>query len=181
MGADFNTITLLIGAASLVLLLLELRSNHVWNQKRTSYELMNEMITSGRFTGALERLQANFGWDLLKDDRTYADVAAALAPDDAERRRLLDQEMVTIMRHLEMLSISIRHGIVSETICREGFSAFFTAIFRASLPFMEQERERRANVSIYEWFECFARKWNGEPVAPRRWPKLRTASTSSAR
>lgn len=163
MAFEFNTITLVIGVCSLVLLLIELRSNHVWNQKRSSYELMNDMITSGRFTGALETIEREFGWNILTDDRTYADVATK-AGRGADKRALLDQQLVTILRHLEMLSISIQHGIVSETISREGFKSFFPRIYRAALPFIEQERTRRANPAIYEWFEFFALKWDRTPA-----------------
>jgi hypothetical protein len=162
---DFATITLLVGVGSLVLLLVELRSNHVWNQKRSSYELMNDMITSGRFTGALETIEREFGWSLLNDGRTYADVA--LKPKGRlANREILDQQLATILRHLEMLSISIQHRIVSETICREGFKVFFPCIYRAALPFIEQERARRNSAQIYEWFEFFALKWEagGKPA-----------------
>ena len=162
---DGYLITLLIGTASLILLLLELRSNHVWNQKRTSYELMNEMITSGRMTGALERLQQQHGWDILNDDSSYADVAGRIGPRGAERLKALDGEMVVIMRHLEMLSISIQHGIVSERICRDGFYSFFAKIHENGRPFIEKERARRGNPHIYERFECYALKWGGRGIA----------------
>jgi hypothetical protein len=157
MRIDFNTITLLIGAGSLVLLLMELRSNHVWNQKRSSYELMNDMITSGRFTGAMELIEREFGWNVLTDPRSYAEVAGAVA--DPAQRAVLDRQLVTLLRHLEMLSISIHHGIVSEAISREGFKSFFPRIYHAALPFIAQERERRGNPQIYVWFERYALRW----------------------
>lgn len=160
---DGYLITLVIGTASLVLLLLELRSNHVWNQKRTSYELMNEMITSGRMTGSLGRLQSDYGWDILNDPVTYADVAARLGKEGRDVSGL-DQEMVVIMRHLEMLSISITHGIVSERICRDGFWSFFAKIYQGGSPFIDKERERRNNPHIYERFEHFARKWANKGI-----------------
>jgi hypothetical protein len=58
---DYSLLTLAVGSGSLILLLAELRSNHVWNQKRTSYELMNETINSGHMTGAIDQLQTQFG------------------------------------------------------------------------------------------------------------------------
>lgn len=53
---DYSLLTLAVATGSLILLLIELRSNHVWNQKRTSYELMNETINSGHLTGAMDQL-----------------------------------------------------------------------------------------------------------------------------
>lgn len=157
--SDGYLITLVVGTASLILLLLELRSNHVWNQKRTSYELMNEMITSGRMTGALARLQSDFGWDILNAPETYQDISKRFEKDGQTKIAGLDQEMVVIMRHLEMLSISITHGIVSERICRDGFWSFFAKIYEGGKPFIMRERERRSNAHIYERFEHYAVKW----------------------
>src|SRR5439155_19577542 len=155
---DHNLLTLAVGTGSLILLLAELRSNHVWNQKRTSYELMNEMITSGRMTGALEKLQTKFGWDLLGGGETYDDVVARMKSNSGEVEAL-DQELVVILRHLEMLSISIFHGIVSERIAWDGFSGFFEKIHASSQPFIDKERTRRGEPLIYEKFESYALKW----------------------
>ena len=160
---DLNLLTLVVGTASLVLLLIELRSNHLWNQKRTSYELMNEMITSGRMTGALNALCTDFGWDILNDSQTYAEVAARIPQ---ERLAELDGHMVVIMRHLEMLSISIAHGIVSERICRDGFWSFFLKIHCGAESFIEKERIRRNTRGVYEKFECYALRWQGKPLPP---------------
>lgn len=159
---DFNLLTLGIGTGSLVLLLIELRSNHVWNQKRTSYELMNEMITSGRLTGAMEQLQTTFGWDLLAGSENYADIAARLKPATSGIKAV-DQELVVVMRHLEMLCISISHGIVSERIAWDGFWGFFERIYASTLPFIEKERARRDNPHVYEKFEHYALKWKKAP------------------
>ena len=159
---DFNLLTLVIGTGSLILLFIELRSNHIWNQKRTSYELMNEMITSGRLTGAMEKLQNKFGWDLLAGGETYAEVAARLKQSSSEVQEV-DQELVVIMRHLEMLCISISHGIVSERIAWDGFWGFFERIYVSSQPFIEKERARRNNPEVYKNFEHYALKWRTAP------------------
>lgn len=155
---DYNLLTLVIGTGSLILLLIELRSNHVWNQKRTSYELMNEMITSGRFTGSMETLQTKFQWDLLAGTESYANVAARLKPSSSKLEQV-DQELFVIMRHLEMLCISISHGIVSERIAWDGFRGFFDRIYATALPFIEKERARRGTREVYEKFEHYALKW----------------------
>jgi len=152
----FYAVTLAIGVVTAVLILLEIRSNHDWNAKRASYELMNEMITSGRLTGAIGRLEADHGWSLLDAATDYDDVARGLS---RERRAALDGELAVILRHLEMLSLSMRHGIVSEKICQDGFVAFFIAIHRACAPFMAAERARRGDALIYECFEHYAAKW----------------------
>ena len=160
---DYSLLTLAIGTGSLILLLIELRSNHVWNQKRTSYELMNEMITSGRLTGAMEKLQTKFGWDLLAGSENYAEVAARLKPATPELQEV-DQELVVIMRHLEMLCISISHGIVSERIAWDGFWGFFERIYTSALPYIERERKRRSNPEVYKQFEHYALKWRNAPL-----------------
>lgn len=56
-NVDFNLLTLAVGVGSLIMLFAQLRSNHVWNQKCASYELMNETINSGHMSGAMEQLQ----------------------------------------------------------------------------------------------------------------------------
>src|SRR5688572_14066128 len=122
---DYNLLTLAIGTGTLILLLIEVRSNHRWNQKRTSYELSTEMITSGGLTGAMEALQTRFGWDLLAGSQNYADVVTRLKPAEIQE---IDRELVVIMRHLELLSISISHGIVSEHIVWDQFWVFFERI-----------------------------------------------------
>lgn len=129
---DYNLLTLAVGTGSLILLFAQLRSNHVWNQKRASYELMNETINSGHMSGAMEELQSKFGWDLLAGRETYADVAARLQPDGAARRAL-DQPLIVVLRHLEMVSISMSHGIIDERIVYDSMFYFFGKIYRAAL------------------------------------------------
>lgn len=160
---DYNLLTLAVGTGSLILLLIELRSNHVWNQKRTSYELMNETINSGHMTGAMDQLLSQFGWDLLGGTETYADVAARMKPDSA-RLQSLDQPLIVVMRHLEMVSISMSHGIIDETIVYDSMRYFFEKIYRAALPFIEKERARRGDADIYVQFERYARKWQADAV-----------------
>jgi hypothetical protein len=159
---DYNLLTLVIGTGTLILLLVELRSNHTWNQKRTSYELLNDTITSARMTGAMQELQTKFGWDILAGTETYDGVTARLKPASTEIQEV-NQELVVIMRHLEMVCISISHRIVSERIAWDAFFVFFERIYASSLPFIEKERVRRENPHIYENFEHYALKWKKKP------------------
>ena len=159
---DYNLLTLAVGTGSLILLFAELRSNHVWNRKRTSYELMNETINSGRMTGAMEQLQAQFGWDLLGGKETYADVAARLKPKGGDVQAL-DQPLVVVLRHLEMVSISMTHGIIDEHIVYDSMRYFFEKIYRSARPFILAERVRRGDDEVYVEFERYAVKWSTEP------------------
>ena len=163
---DYNLLTLAVGTGSLILLLAELRSNHVWNQKRTSYELMNETINSGHMTGAMDVLLSKFGWDLLGGRETYADVAARVKPKAGELQSL-DQPLIVVMRHLEMVSISMSHGIIDERIVYDSMRYFFEKIYRAALPFIEKERARRGDDEVYVQFERYAVKWRDAPVHGR--------------
>ena len=159
---DYNLLTLGVGTGSLVLLFAELRSNHVWNKKRTSYELMNETINSGHMTGAMEQLQSKFGWDLLHGSETYADVVARLKLDSTQAQAL-DQPLITVMRHLEMVSISMTHGIIDEQIVYDSMRYFFEKIYRVALPFIDKERARRGDAEVYVQFERFALEWQAGP------------------
>lgn len=156
---DYNLLTLAVGTGSLILLLAELRANHIWNQKRTSYELMNETINSGHMTGAMDQLHAKFGWDLLEGRETYADVVVRVKPGSAGAQAL-DQPLMIVLRHLEMVSISMGHGIIDERIVYDSMFYFFRKIYRAALPFIEKERVRRGDAEIYVQFERYARKWS---------------------
>jgi len=160
---DYNLLTLAVGTGSLILLFAELRSNHVWNKKRTSYELMNETINSGHMTGAMELLQTKFGWDLLGGRESYADVVARVKPDAAEAQAL-DQPLIVVLRHLEMVSISMIHGIIDERIVYDSMQYFFEKIYRAALPFIEKERVRRCDPEVYVQFERYASKWKATPL-----------------
>lgn len=155
---DYNLLTLAVGSGSLLLLLAELRSNHVWNQKRTSYELMNETINSGHMTGAMDQLLSKFGWDLLSGRETYADVAARAKPGSGGTQAL-DQPLIVVMRHLEMVSISMSYGIIKERIVYDSMRYFFEKIYMAALPFIEKERARRGDAEVYVQFERCALKW----------------------
>jgi len=159
---DYNLLTIAVGAGSLILLFAQLRSNHVWNQKRASYELMNETINSGHMTGAMEQLQTRFGWDLLHGRETYADVVERVTPD-ATARQSLDQPLVVVLRHLEMVSISMGHGIIDERIVYDSMFYFFGKIYGAALPFIEKERVRRGDPEVYVQFERYAVKWKTDP------------------
>jgi hypothetical protein len=158
---DYNLLTVGVGAGSLVLLFAQLRSNHMWNKKRASYELMNETINSGHMTGAMEQLQTRFGWDLLGGRETYADVAARVKPDAAHAQSL-DQPLTIVLRHLEMVSISMSHGIIDERIVHDSMFYFFTKIYGAALPFIEKERARRGDAEVYVQFERYALKWTAD-------------------
>ena len=159
---DYNLVTLAIGTATLVLLLVELRSNHSWNQKRTSYELLNDTVTSARMTGAMQELHTRFGWDLLAGGETYEDVTERLKASSTEVQEV-NQQLVVILRHLEMVCISISHGIVSERIAWDGLFGFFERIYVSSRSFIEKERIRRQNPHVYENFERYALKWRAKP------------------
>jgi hypothetical protein len=155
---DYNLLTLAVGTGSLVLLFAELRSNHVWNRKRTSYELMNETINSGHMTGAMEQLQSQFGWDLLGGKETYAEVAARVKPGSADAQTL-DRELIVVLRHLEMVSISMTHGIIDEHIVYDSMRYFFAKIYVSARPFIEKERVRRGDDDVYVQFERYATRW----------------------
>jgi hypothetical protein len=159
---DYNLVTLAVGTGTLILLLVELRSNHTWNQKRTSYELLNDMITSAGMTDAMEQLHTKAGWDILAGSENYDDVVMRLKPGSAEIRDV-NQQLIVILRYLEMVCISISHGIVSERIAWEGFFGYFERVYSSSLPFIEKERIRRENAHVYENFERFALKWRKKP------------------
>lgn len=85
---------------------------------------------------------------------------------DAAQRQALDQRLIVVPRHLEMVSISMSHGIIDERIVYDSMCYFFQKIYRAAQPFIEKERDRRGEPGVYVQFESVARKWNCKsPVA----------------
>ncbi|HEX6072584.1 MAG TPA: DUF4760 domain-containing protein, partial [Sphingomicrobium sp.] len=75
----------------------------------------------------------------------------------------LDQPLTIILRHLEMVSISMAHGIIDERIVHDSMRYFFGKIYRSAGPFIEKERTRRGDPEIYVNFERYAVKWETDP------------------
>jgi hypothetical protein len=67
--------------------------------------------------------------------------------------------LVVILRHLELVAISMAHGIIDECIVYDGMCYIFAKTYGAALPYIEQERARRGDPAIYENFERYAVKW----------------------
>lgn len=157
MSFDLSQAISLVSAIGTVmaafLIYFQIKSFEAWNRKQSSHQILNDFV-SGEIEDTLETLETKFGWDILHDKQTYPEIAAK-TQNVAE----LDQLLRRLLRRFEAICISMDHKIVQESTCREYIFSLLVTIHRGTAAFIEQERTRRNERKIFEFFEKYARRW----------------------
>jgi hypothetical protein len=134
---------------------LQIRSDQAWVRLQASHGILNDFV-SGTIEDTLEVLEQKFGWDMLHDGRTYEEVAQGLDQTGVDE---LDRLLRRLFRRFEALCISMDHGIVNETTCREYIFSLLLTAFGSARQFIEKERARRKEPRVFQFLEKYAIKW----------------------
>ena len=135
-------------------ILLQMRRTQQWNKKKTSEELLTQIMT-GEFPKLMDSLMLEYEWDILEHVQ-YAHKASAL---DASQPRKMDVTLRNVLRHLEVVCINMKHEIIDEKICYEYLHSILTTFYLSSEEFIKKERIRRKEPKIFKEMEDYAKRW----------------------
>ena len=157
-GVIVTALTMLGGilgfAVSNYLLLLQMRQTQEWNRKKTSEELLTQIMT-GEFPKLMDSLVLDFKWDVLAH-QPYAQQAQELTEGELPK---LDAVLRNVLRHLEVVCINMKHEIIDEKVCYEYLHSIVTTFYTNCKGFIAQERGRRKEPRVFIELEEYAILW----------------------
>lgn len=134
--------------------ILQMRSTQRWNKKKTSEELLTQIMT-GDFPKLMDSLSLEYKWDILSHV-PYAQNVSNLSADNLLK---LDTVLRNVLRHLEVICINMKHDIIDENVCYEYLHSILTTFYVNCQDFIAMERDRRKEPRIFIELEEYAKKW----------------------
>jgi Domain of unknown function (DUF4760) len=165
-GATMENASLMVTAVSMLggvlgfvistfFVLMQMQSTDRCNKKKTSEELLTQMMT-GEFPKLMDSLHLEHNWDVLAHVQ-YAQRASEL--DEPELRKL-DTTLRNVLRHLEVVCINMKHQIIDEKVCYEYLHSILTTFYETCAEFIAKERSRRKEPRVFIELEEYAKKWS---------------------
>jgi hypothetical protein len=150
-----NVISAIATSIAAFLIFWQISSDRRWDRMLASHEILNQFV-SGEIENALERIEADLGWDILHEKRKYHQVVETLQTDKIDA---LDKYLRRLFRRFEAICISMDNNIIREDICKDYIFSILLTLYRNCDHFVIRERERRSEPKIFEYVELYARKW----------------------
>jgi hypothetical protein len=125
-----------------------------WNRCKASQEVLVSVIT-GEFPQLMDALSRRFAWDILSHEPYDAVIARVQKEDLLE----LDIVLRNIFRHLEVISINMKHGIIEEEMCYDYLRSILTTFYCSCVPFLDKERLSRQEPAVFIELEQYAERW----------------------
>jgi len=158
-GLMVTAVSMLGGVLGFVIstffVLMQMQSADKWNKKKTSEELLTQIMT-GEFPKLMDSLLLEYNWDALAHV-PYAQRASEL--DEPELRKL-DAVLRNVLRHLEVVCINMKHQIIDEKVCYEYLHSILTTFYETCSDFIAKERTRRQEPRVFIELEEYAKKWS---------------------
>jgi hypothetical protein len=158
-GLMVTAVSMLGGVLGFVIstffVLMQMQSADKWNKKKTSEELLTQIMT-GEFPKLMDSLLLEYNWDALAHV-PYAQRASEL--DEPELRKL-DAVLRNVLRHLEVVCINMKHQIIDEKVCYEYLHSILTTFYETCADFIAKERTRRQEPRVFIELEEYAKKWS---------------------
>lgn len=123
-------INIVILAGTGVLLWYQIRSNHEWERRKTTNDVLMDMM-AGRFTQLRRNIE-------LKID-PY-DVGQSYTTKKAELTAADEQTLTDLLNYLEQVCVAIKHGILDEDISFEMLQPMVGAYWRWAEPYVLSQR-----------------------------------------
>src|SRR5436190_7259762 len=147
-GLMVTAVSMLGGVLGFVIstffVLMQMQSADKWNKKKTSEELLTQIMT-GEFPKLMDSLLLEYNWDALAHV-PYAQRASEL--DEPELRKL-DGVLRNVLRHLEVVCINMKHQIIDEKVCYEYLHSILTTFYETCSDFIAKERTRRQEPPVF--------------------------------
>jgi Domain of unknown function (DUF4760) len=170
-------LTLLVLGISVVFVSKQIRETHDWNRRKATQEALNA-IASGPMQEWRRHIFLKFNCDITTAEGDYNDFIKKLEAKQAaiSRSELLSCDrlnigisdpliedfklnLLKIINLLEIICISIRHGIIDETITYDYLGKYVTSHYKFAKPLIE---ERRRLLKFYRGamsLEKYAKSW----------------------
>jgi len=152
-GLIVTALSMLGGVLGFVVL-MQMQSADKWNKKKTSEELLTQIMT-GEFPKLMDSLLLEYDWDVLAHVR-YAQKASNLQEPEL---RKLEVALRNVLRHLEVVCINMKHQIIDERVCYEYLHSILTTFYETCADFIAKERARRKEPRVFIELEEYAKKW----------------------
>ena len=153
---------LMITFVGAILLLWQIASFAHWNRLTSAHTHLREVV-GGQFSDLLREFALKYRWDIVREHRMFGEILQDL--QEGQETDLCDEliaDTQILLRILESICISIRHHIITETVCKEYFLSIFKSVYANSIDFIMHERELRREPKIFENFEHYALRWTKE-------------------
>jgi len=151
-------------AITAFLIFTQIKSNHDWNRRKTSQEVLNS-LTVGEFPNNLQKLRIavreKLNQDIQNRQKSYTDFKEVLSADELKEYNSI---IIKIINILETISVYVKNSIVDEDICYNFSYTFFIDLYHWLKPYIYECRQLESNEFILAEYEYFALKWEDRLV-----------------
>lgn len=152
---SISSISTIIVGISAFLLWRQIKSTHNWNRRKTSQEILNNLVT-GEFPQLRYKLEQEFNcviWDKSHSYETKVKNVSEKGLVD------LNYHLSRILNIFETIAINIKNNIIEEDICYDFMGWIFTEYYRWSRSYIEEKRQQAGDQRVLGDFTNFADKW----------------------
>lgn len=155
----FSFLGNVILGVSVYFLYKQIKTNHEWNRRKTSQELLNS-LTLGEFPTELSRIRikvkTKLGCDMQDRSKNYSHLKQCLSEEEIAE---ISTSIIKVINVLETIAINIKNSIVEEDICYNFSYTFFIDYYYWAKPYIYECRKREDNEFILAEYEYYALKW----------------------
>jgi hypothetical protein len=151
----YKVFHLLILIVSASLLLVTIKKNQEWNRRKTTHEVINELVF-GDYTELSRKLTNDLNIKVHDIKNDYLKSLDALSEEQKEELKLTAKKIFNLF---EVLSISIKNGIVDEDICYDYLGMMYSEYYRWGIDFIEELRQEYNEKRVLINFQNCAVKW----------------------
>lgn len=128
----------------------QIKTNHEWNRRRTSHELIFDFNngTPGRLRSRLESKI-----NIYDKDQTYRTVQDKMTPKDK-------MNLEGMLNHFENISIAVKNNVVTDEIMFDVLNGTVIAYFRWANPYIQDCR--KIDPGFWIELERLSKKWETE-------------------
>ena len=151
----YKILHLLILAISATFVLITIRKNQEWNRRRTTHEMIHELVT-GDYPELSKKLTVDFEVQVYSKTVDYLRSMDKL---DEQKQKELRHTVTKIFNLFEVLSISIKNGVIDDQICFDYLGMMYTEYYRWGIDFIEEMRQKSGEKRILLNFQNCALRW----------------------
>lgn len=148
------SITAVTGLWELNTLNKQLKSNHEWNRRQLSQDLLFKIVT-GDIVKIREKFKQEFKADLNSKTEKYEHISSSLSP---EKKEDLDITLITLFNYFEAIAIGIKNHTLDDEICYQYLGFIVVNTWKWALTFIQHKRNHVDKV-IWIDFTNLATKW----------------------
>ena len=133
-----------------------LKSNHDWNRRKTTHEILGNFII-GDIPKLTSSLKLKFNCKIYDEKSNYSSFIANL---DSTKKDKFDDTLIRLLNIFEVIAIDIKNHIIEEDISYDYLVWFFTSSYKFSKELIEQKRKDAGDNRVFINFTNLAQKWD---------------------